>query len=334
MQYGEEPRLKSDNISKLIIKIYNQISILLTNRDLNINMYNELINLKSLNQLTSNEKEKQDYIEFVLLTLYTELNYYLHERSKYVNFMKNKSKQEKDLDELKRCLKFTNNTISKYESLISETRSKDYDEPFKRHEIIPEVSQEITEYKKQTQNILDTLQRIVLSPSYDIEFTDFYTREQNKISVVKHVITRYICLITQICFGKETKKKHHLFFDILKILSNDNDKWVLVEIDDEKLDKPKYIMQKIIGHILWGEYDYRHIRDVVRPINIDNSVNLKICFQGFISTVININLDQKEFNKLKSLNHFNSNIIDRYESFMFNNMFYKDFLQFIQKVRN
>ncbi|MGL4388951.1 MAG: hypothetical protein ACRCTJ_06130 [Brevinema sp.] len=124
----QEDQLELDNISKLIIIFWNDIKILLINRELLINTYLDIYELKELNLIT-NEQEKKDYIEFILLTLYTELDYFLHNRFRYRKFEDNKIKNEQELEKVRKYLEYIYKVIPDYELTIKQERSKD--EPYK-----------------------------------------------------------------------------------------------------------------------------------------------------------------------------------------------------------
>jgi len=133
----------SDSISKEISKIKENIFMLLKNNDLN--------KLKQLNFI-ENEKEKNDYIEFILLTLYSELGFFDKKRVIYCTYIDNKKERKEDLKKTIKSLNYINENIMDHiPSLTYETMSK-----FNNYtnENITLIQERIEQYKRYTEIIL------------------------------------------------------------------------------------------------------------------------------------------------------------------------------------
>ncbi|MGL4562642.1 MAG: hypothetical protein ACRCVW_02150 [Brevinema sp.] len=319
----EDQLQELDNISKLIIIFWNDIKILLINRELLINTYSDIYELKELNFIT-NEQEKKYYIEFILLTLYTELDYFLYNRFRYREFEDNKIKNEQELEKVRKYLEYIYKVIPDYELTIRQERSKD--EPLSFYKNIESINKEIIEYQERTQAIIDSLPLYYKNPTHKA-FIDFYSREnKDNINIIKNLILRYLHLVTQICFGES--KHYSLFFKILKILTKDYgnsyQRHFGVLCKENSCTDEKYCK---CDRTLWGEYTYKNVLDID-----NNSGKLKICFQGLIDKTLLLEKDKESFDKLKSFNHFDSQLVARYEAFIFENMFFDKYSKFKKEI--
>lgn len=205
----------SNNISKKIDEIKEYIFLLLEN--------NNLHEIKEMNFIES-EQEKKDYISFLLLVLYSELEYFDKQRILYRKSIDNKRIFEAKFNKIIKSLKYVRNNIHSYTSHIMVrllTNTDDYTQ-----ENQEKINKSIEKYQQITDLMIQVLTKEFISPhaesidEYAEGFLTFYKREINKITTIRNAVLRYICLITQICFGKKYKNKHKLFYQLLIMITN------------------------------------------------------------------------------------------------------------------
>lgn len=279
----------SDKISRTINQITDYIYNLLQNNELHNSKYLDFI---------ADEKQKKDYIRFLLLTLYSELQYFDRKRQDYKRYLDIKPTLKQDRKKMIKSLEYVSENIYDYISLIScETRNYNNEE----------IQNTLEKYQRQTDTLIRYLESNEAQKPSEVfieiteGFLNFFTREIHKTSTIRNAILRYACLVTQICFGIEHKNKYALFH------------YILTEIMRENED---------VIHTV-------EVKNLVK--NIDINKELKNCFCGNIVLAMVLHENRDLFYKIDIIK---SDFSPYYEDFTFNNIFFENFLLFYYRVNS
>ncbi|MDK2818732.1 MAG: hypothetical protein KFW21_04710 [Spirochaetota bacterium] len=285
--------------------IENKISII-RYRIYNLLENNNLIEIKGLNFI-NDEQKKKDYIDFILLTLYKDLDHFQTQRYTYKQFMTNKPITKKEISKLIKQMEYIESNLLHYMPAIVLNTERQENQMLSN--VAHKVKQELDIYLNKTKEIIQHFNNYenVLNSKKHTHFCNFYTREIDQEYVIRNLILRYLSLITQICFGENCKNKHKLFYDLL------------VQITGQE----------------WDNFIPEEVKNIVKNISITKDIDkLKICFDSVhLSLPITDNTNKEVFNKLvNGIDIYNNETTKYYERFIFHNQFFKSYVLFKEKI--
>lgn len=284
--------------------IENKISII-RDRIYNLLESNNLIEIKGLKFINDKQK-KIDYIEFILLTLYKDLDHFQTQRYTYKQFMTNKPITKKEISKLIKQMEYVESNLLHYMPVIVWNTERQENQMLSN--IARNTKSDLDIYLNKTKEIIqhfNSYENVLNSKKYT-HFCNFYTREIDQEYVIRNLILRYLSLITQICFGESYKNKHKLFYDLL------------VQITGQE----------------WDNFIPEDVKNIVKNISISKDINkLKICFDSVhLSMPVSDNTNRDIFNDLLTVESYNNEITKYYERFIFHNQFFKSYVSFKNKI--